>query len=266
MLRLVCDTAAVPQQCPTGIDSPPGRWRSQVSAFRVPRWVSGSDALPEASSSADALLRQNKVVGVSRRRRSLFGPVPINLEDDFVGGVAHRKRNVLNVRTSQKIHDAIVKDSFLIQLGSGQQWVVRVGHVILRKMFLDVVREISRLHAPDFVLGRDKGFVHRAEQKAGQNSNNADDQQQFRQGEPGSRAMISFHTGLDNSSARESRGRCAGRQWPSQNPATTLVSGRQRKLRRSEIFVARIRIDPKPHQGRHIPLRRPADVAPTELV
>jgi hypothetical protein len=109
------------------------------------------------------------------------------------------------MRTSQKTHDSVVKDSFLIQIGSAQHRVVRLSLVILGKMLLNVVIKITPLGAPNFVLGRDERLVNRAEQHGRQNSNNADDQQQFQQGEPRGRAMISFHTGLDSLQGSGSR-------------------------------------------------------------
>ena len=102
------------------------------------------------------------------------------------------------MRTSQKPHDSVVKDSFLIQIVGAQHRVVRLSLVILRKMLLNVVIKVTCLNAPDFVLGRSERLVNRAEQQGRQNSNNADDQQQFEQGEPSGLAMISFHTDLDS--------------------------------------------------------------------
>ena len=98
---------------------------------------------------------------------------------------------------SQEVHDPIVKESFLIQVLGGHYWVIGIGLVILGKVLLNVVRKVTGLGTPHFVLGGRECLVDRAEQQGRQDSNDADDAQQFNQGEPGSGAMVWFHSGLD---------------------------------------------------------------------
>lgn len=154
----------------------------------------------------DVLLEQDPVICVAGRGLLLIEPIFIDLEDDFVGGVAQRERDVLHVRAAQEIHDVIVKDVLLIQIGGGQDRVIGVGLVIFGEVLLHVVVKIARLRTPHFVLGGGKRPVDGAEQHADEDSNNADDQQHFNQGEGGRRVLILFHMGLDSSHGEASRG------------------------------------------------------------
>lgn len=82
------------------------------------------------SGFGNALFHQNQVIGMARRGLLVVKPIIINLKNDFVGLIAHRKRDVLNMRASQETHDSVVKDSFLIQIGSAQDRVVGLSLVI----------------------------------------------------------------------------------------------------------------------------------------
>jgi hypothetical protein len=147
------------------------------------------------SVSGDILLQQDPVVGVARRGLLLIQPIAIDLKDDFVGGVAQGKRNVLHVRAAQEIHDAVVEDVLLVQIAGGEDGVIGVGLVIFGEVFLHVVVKVIRLGAPHFVLGRHERLVDGAKQHGRQDANDADDEQHFEQGERGGRAVVLFHTG-----------------------------------------------------------------------
>src|SRR6185437_909872 len=84
----------------------------------------------DASSPRDVHLQQNPVVGVAGSMRALVMPILIDLEDDFVGGVALRKRDVLHMGAAQEIHDVVVKDEFLVQIAGGQERVICISLVV----------------------------------------------------------------------------------------------------------------------------------------
>ena len=171
------------------------RFRPALDAWDGNMGRRGSDALPSLrmSFSRDVLLLHDPVVGVVGGVLLLIEPILIDLKDDFVGGVGHRERQVLHVRAAQEIHDVVVEDVFLIQIAGGQHGVIGVGLVIFGEALPDDVVKIIRLGAPYFVLGGHERFVDRAEQHGCEDPNNADDEQQFQQGEGRGGFVISFH-------------------------------------------------------------------------
>jgi hypothetical protein len=158
----------------------------------------------------DVQLHQDEVVRQARRVLSFVEPVIINLKDDFVGWVAHREWEVLDVRASQKAPDGFVENSVLIKIVNAQHRVIGVGLVILGKVLFDAFAKVICLEPPHFVSGRHVCLADRAEQHGGEDSNNGDDAQQFNEGDPARLAMVSFHMGLDRAGGGESRRRVAG--------------------------------------------------------
>jgi len=104
--------------------------------------------------------------------RLLKYPIIINPKNNLIVLIAGRKGDELHMRATQKVHDLVIEDTLLMQLSGCQGWIIGLGLIMLKQVFLNIIAEIICLNTPCFVFGINVSLVNCAKQKARQNTNN----------------------------------------------------------------------------------------------